>query len=171
VLSAREERRFKIWQAMQEAIEWLAKAILSFNSPVPEWRQEINKPLPSFTPTKTFEDLIARLVDLEINTVQDRMIQLVQFMEDHRFPGTTRGQPRLEGPPSYQSNWDALHTARVYALLCRDHWYDELHPEAPRKARLPLRHPPLLHALRRETGNVPVPVINPSPPNLWNGGV
>ena len=50
VLAARAERRFRIWRAMQEAIEWLAKAIISFNSSVPEWREDKSKPPPSFAP-------------------------------------------------------------------------------------------------------------------------
>ncbi|EPE25333.1 hypothetical protein GLAREA_01245 [Glarea lozoyensis ATCC 20868] len=171
MLAARAARRYKIWRAMQEAIECLIKAIESFNAFPPAWREERDRPPPSFDPTKTFEDLVARLVKFEINSLEDRMLQLVTFMESERLPGTTNGQPRLAGSPSYQANWDALYTAKLYALLCRDHWYTECYPSAPSKIKLPLDHPPLLHALRREKGDVLVTVPNPFPWKLSGGAL
>ncbi|EHK97210.1 hypothetical protein M7I_7052 [Glarea lozoyensis 74030] len=171
MLAARAARRYKIWRAMQEAIECLIKAIESFNAFPPAWREERDRPPPSFDPTKTFEDLVARLVKFEINSLEDRMLQLVTFMESERLPGTTNGQPRLAGSPSYQANWDALYTAKLYALLCRDHWYTECYPSAPSKIKLPLDHPPLLHALRREKGDVLVTAPNPFPWKLSGGAL
>jgi hypothetical protein len=91
MLAARAERRYKIWLAMQEAIEWLVKAIRCFNAIVPVWRTEKDRPPQSFDPAKTFETLVARLVKFEINSIEDRMMQLVQYMEDEQLPGTSKG--------------------------------------------------------------------------------
>ncbi|KAG9239127.1 hypothetical protein BJ875DRAFT_449000 [Amylocarpus encephaloides] len=168
--AAKHRRRFRIWRAMQEAIEWLVLACEIFNARVPDWTIPKDKPLPDFSPTNSFEDLVVRLVKMEINTVEHRMMQLVDFMERERLPGTSQGQPRIQGSLTYQADWDALQAASTYTLLCRDHWRDEHSPRVDKKPRLPLDHPPLLHALRRQKGDVVVPLANPFPWRMTSDG-
>ncbi|CAG8953653.1 hypothetical protein HYFRA_00010112 [Hymenoscyphus fraxineus] len=159
----RPEPRYKIWKAMQESITHLQTASLTFNTPPPPWRIPKDITPPSFTPTKTLPALVSRLLKFEINILDDRLDQLLSFLEDARLPGTSQGQPRIAGPPKYQADFDALRDAVTYAELCRGHWFDECYPEAPKILRMPLDHPPLLHAVRREMGDVLVPSVNPFP--------
>ncbi|CAG8978118.1 hypothetical protein HYALB_00000792 [Hymenoscyphus albidus] len=159
----RPEPRYKIWKAMQESITHLQTASLTFNTPSPPWRIPKDITPPSFTPTKTLPALVSRLLKFEINILDDRLDQLLSFLESSRLPGTSQGQPRIAGPPKYQADFDALRDAVTYAELCRGHWFDECYPEAPKILRMPLDHPPLLHAVRREMGDVLVPSVNPFP--------
>lgn len=162
--------RYKIWIAMQEAIDHLQLAIESFNSKVPPWRIPVDIQPQSFQPTKTFPELVTRVLRFEINALDDRIHQLIDYMEAERFPGTKAGQPRLAGPPKYQADFDALTAAVSYGRLCRGHWWDEVYPDQVARPRMPLDHPPLLHAVRRETGDLLIPNVNPFPWKLQVDG-
>ncbi|TVY81941.1 hypothetical protein LSUE1_G003632 [Lachnellula suecica] len=156
-LAAKEERRFKIWRAMQQSIRALTLAIASFNCQIPPWTNDPDMPAPSLIFRKTFELLAMNLFKFEINALEHRISALLAWMEFKRLPGTQYGSPRVQGPPNYQADWDALKAAVTFALLVKDHWADEIAlPDVERPARLPLDHPPLIHALLRREGDVMV---------------
>ncbi|KAH6679373.1 hypothetical protein B0J14DRAFT_580605 [Halenospora varia] len=169
-LTSIEERRFRIWLAMHEAIRSLSAAILSFNTKVPDWKKNPNFVAPPFTEKKTFHHLTTNLVKFEINDLEYRIDELLRFMKHAKLPGTDAGQPRLLGPPAYQENFDALRAAVIYAGLVKDHWQDENFPHRKGKLRLPLDHPPLLHALRRVKGPLLVPQVSNFPWKLAKDG-
>lgn len=170
IMGIKADLRYKIWIATQEAIDHLQQALLSFNTIPPLWRIPEGIGAPSFLPTKTFPDLVTRVLKFEINVLDDRITQLLDFMERERLPGTTAGQPRIAGPPKYQADFDALTAAITFAKLCKGHWWDQLYPDQVGRPRLPLDHPPLLHAVRRETGDILVPNVNPFPWKLQIDG-
>jgi len=170
-LVARSEKRFKIWRSMQQAIYALTNAITSFNSPVPSWSVNPAQPAPNQVFRKTFESLATNLMKFEINTLEHRMDELLLFIEYNKLPGSTYGAPRQSGPPMYQADFDALKAAVTYALLCKDHWADETaDPNTEKPIRLPLDHPPLIHALLRKTGEVMVPKPSDFPWTLSKDG-
>ncbi|RDL36957.1 uncharacterized protein BP5553_04390 [Venustampulla echinocandica] len=169
-LAARVRRRFKIWCAMEEAIRALANAITSFNGTPPAWTTNPAQPQPSLVPKKSFESLTTALMKREINTLDHRIAQLLEFMENERLPGTNHGKTRIHGPPRYQEDWDALKAAKTFAVLARVHWYDECSPKAATQPKLPLDHPPLLHAVRRRKGKILVPQVPSFPWKLQKDG-
>ncbi|KAF4631143.1 hypothetical protein G7Y89_g6995 [Cudoniella acicularis] len=156
-LVATEKRRYAIWGAFHLAIKALTAAIKSFHAIPPNWVRNPNFLMPPFTEKTSFQILAATLVKFEINELEYRVDQLLKFMKDSKLPGTEHGQPRLAGPPSYQEDFDALTAAMHYALLVKDHWDEEMHHTAPKRIRLPLDHPPLIHAVKREKGPIVVP--------------
>jgi hypothetical protein len=171
-LTARTERRFEIWRAMQQAISALTDAIGTFNCIAPPWTNDPQQPKPTFARRKNFEALATNLMKFEINTLEHRIDSLLSYMNIKKLPGTLHGAPRLQGPPGYQADFDALKAAVTFGLLVKNHWTDKgiTDPAAIKPLRLPLDHPPLIHGVLRRTGDVMVPKKNPFPWKLARDG-
>ncbi|TVY51554.1 hypothetical protein LCER1_G006668 [Lachnellula cervina] len=171
-LAARAERRYKIWRAMQTAISALTHAMGTFNCSAPPWTNDPLQPAPNLIFRKSFEALATNLMKFEINTLEHRISTLLAYITSERLPGSVHGASRMQGPPGYQADFDALKAAVTFGLLCKDHWADEVitDPEFVKPLRLPLDHPPLIHAVLRKSGDVMVPKQNPFPWKMVQDG-
>jgi hypothetical protein len=105
---------------------------------LPPW---LPAPRQTAEPRTTPELLAINLINHEIKTLRERLIQLLQYMEDERFPGTLSGPPfaKLQNDPDYEIRFQQLIAAKTYSELTISHYnlhkaqHLEADPENPGK--------------------------------------
>jgi hypothetical protein len=131
-------RKFELYRAFQDSIAAVSLAIVTNRRDLPSW---LPAPRQTAKPRTTPELLAINLLNHEVKTLRERLIQLLQYMEDERFPGTLSGPPfaKLQNDPDYEVRFQQLVAAKTYSELTISHYnlhkaqHLEVDPENPGK--------------------------------------